>query len=202
MQISWKYKCIVALIILVPSLPVSAGLITPSSATVAAGTLTGGNAALIIDGSVPPEGQYWQTDTAYWSGTSVILQVDLGARYKLEDVLVSVDNNDAYLVQYSIDGLSFSNLFSIAVSDGEIPVSPGGMDTMSSDSANPEYVPSIDFSAVDTRYLRISATGGDNYYSVGEIQAFGAPSSIPEPTALLLFGSALLLLPWARRLYN
>ena len=202
MHKSRKYKYLAALLALTSSLPASADLIVPDSASVVAGTLAGGSAGLIIDGSIPPEGQYWQTDTAYWWGTSVILQVDLGALYVLEDVLVSVDNNDAYLVEYSADGMSYNDLFDIAVTDGEIQVFPGGMDTMSSDSANAEYVPSVDFTPVDTRYLRISATGGDNAYSVGEIQAFGrraGPATVPEPGAFLLLGGTLLLLPWMRR---
>lgn len=59
------------------------------------------------------------------------------------------------------------------------------MNTLSSDSLNPEYVAAIDFSRTTSRYLSIQATGGDNYYSVSELQAFGT-AKVPEPLLLSL----------------
>ena len=53
-------------------------------------------------------------------------------------------------------------------------------------------IASLDFAPVDARYLRVFAIGGDNFYSVSEIQAFAAP--VPEPSTIMLFGLGLLTL--------
>ena len=46
--------------------------------------------------------------------------------------------------------------------------------------------------AITTNQLRFTATGGDNYYAVSEIQAYGGPRSVPVPEpetyALMLAG--------------
>lgn len=93
------------------------------------------------------------------------------------------------------------NLFTIDVGDGE---HGWGMDTMSTDGAHAEYVLGIDFSSVQARYLRIKATGGDNMYSIGELQAFGSaaaelPVSVPEPSITALLAAGLFGLGFARR---
>ncbi len=72
------------------------------------------------------------------------------------------------------------------------------MDIMSSVAGNPEYVSSIEFAPVSARYLRIAATGGDNFYSVGEFQAFGS-TSVPVPATALLFGLGLIGLVGSRK---
>jgi hypothetical protein len=162
-----------------------AALISPTTATLAAGSLLGGSAALIVDGTIPPEGQNWQLQTAYWGSSATILRVDLGALYRVEDVVVSVDNNDAYRVRWSSDGSAYTTLFDIAVGYGEIA---NGVDTMSSELGNPEYIAGIDFAPVVARYLEIAASGGDSMYSVGELQAYGSvPVPVPAPLAALLF---------------
>ncbi|MDP2912317.1 MAG: PEP-CTERM sorting domain-containing protein, partial [Candidatus Omnitrophota bacterium] len=66
-------------------------------------------------------------------------------------------------------------LWAISASDGTVGVD-WGMDTLSR---------SVNASA---QYLKIYATGGDNSYSVGELQAFGTGSAIPEPSSMLLLG--------------
>ena len=64
--------------------------------------------------------------------------------------------DDDYVVQYSIDNLAYSDLFTISSSYGNLPVSPGGMDTMTTIAGDPEYVPEINFIPVEARYLRSS----------------------------------------------
>lgn len=120
------------------------------------------------------------------TGTSITL--DYGSQYLINDVLASVDNNDRYAVDYSLDGFTFSNLFTILPSYGEVPAFPGGMDTMSTDFTSNEYVPGIDFAPITARFLRFHATGGDGFYAVGELQAFGSP--VPEPSTYGLIGAA------------
>ena len=167
---------------------------TPVSAVSATGTGTFNNSPdMLIDGVLASEGSLWKAGTSvWWSGMSPTFTIDLGGVVLLEDLLVQVDNNDAYRFEYSENNNTWSSLFDIQVSDGEVG---WGMDTMSTDSQNSEYIASLDFVPVDARYLRVFAIGGDNSYSVSEIQAFAAP--VPEPSTIMLFGLGLLTLAGA-----
>jgi len=165
----------------------NAALLTP----VSYGSIGGVNNTInLADGVFPPQGGQWQTNTAWWTGTTPGAGIDLGELKNIDDVLVSVDNNDSYAVEWSLDNSSWNNLFNISSSYGEIG---WGMDTMSTDSTHAEYIAALDFSSVQARFLRIYATGGDNYYSVGELQAFGSDiSAVPVPAAVFMFAPALL----------
>ncbi len=164
---------------------------TPVSAVSATGTGAFNNSPdMLIDGVLASEGSLWKAGTSvWWSGMSPTFTIDLGGVVLLEDLLVQVDNNDAYRFEYSENNNTWFSLFDIQVSDGEVS---WGMDTMSTDSQNSEYIASLDFAPVDARYLRVFAIGGDNFYSVSEIQAFAAP--VPEPSTIMLFGLGLLTL--------
>jgi hypothetical protein len=55
--------------------------------------------------------------------------------------------------------------------------------------------PSMFFTTVDARYLRIEAVGGDDLYSVGEVMPFGkvaALNPVPEPSTYGLIAAGLL----------
>ena len=164
----------------------------PINAVSASGTGTYKNSPdLLIDGVIPSEGTWWTATTnVWWYGTDPVFTIDLGALYSVEDVVVSVDNNDDYNVSYSLNNINWFNLFTIDRTYGDIPVIPGGMDTMSTILGDPEYVSQIDFSPVQARYLKISATGGDNFYAVAEVKAYG--THVPEPSTILLIGVGLL----------
>lgn len=161
---------------------------------------------LIHDGFVPAENTVWTAaSNVWWVGTAPVFTLDFGQTYWLEDALVSVDNNDAYLIETSVDNTVWTTLFDIAVGDGEIPVIPGGMDTMSSVSGDGEYVASTEFAATQARYARIRATGGDNFYSVGELSFTGreVPSgNAPAPATLALLGLGLAGIARLRRRHD
>lgn len=164
-----------------------AASLNPTGLSFSGGTING--ASHVADGFIPSEGTQWQTTTTWWSGTSPVITFDYGSLFNIEDILVSVDNNDSYKVQWSADAGSWTDLFSISSSYGDIG---WGVDTMTS-FAGPEYISQINFSTVQAQFLRIFATGGDNLYSVGEFQAYGTEvSAVPLPAAAWLFAPALL----------
>lgn len=172
----------------------------PLTATSISGSGSYSNSpALINDGTIPLQGSWWRDATnVYWTGTTPAFTLDYGATYTIEGVVVSVDNNDDYSVQWSADNATWNTLFNIFSGYGE--VNSGGMDTLSSVTGDPQYVAGMAFTPVQARYLRISATGGDDMYSVGEVQAFEPPASVPIPAAAWLFGSGLAgLMGVARR---
>ncbi len=162
------------------------------NAVSASGTGTyNNNPALLINHSTTPEGGAWTSATGvWWYGTAPQFTIDLGSVYTVDDLLVSIDNNDDYKVEYSANNSSWSGLFSIARSYGEIG---WGMDTMTSIKGDPEYISGIDFAPVEARYLRISATDGDNKYAVSEVEARGTAVPIPAPVYLVALGLAGLL---------
>lgn len=165
-----------------------------------AGTGTYSNdASLLIDGITPPESTGWTSDTnVYWNGFEPAFTIDLGAQYNLTGITWSVDNNDSYALAWSVDGSTFTNLFTVGIDDGNVQVSPGGMDTMSSFSGDPEYVAAMNFAPTTARYLRVAAVTGDSSNAVGEVTAYG--TAIPEPStyAAILGAATLGLALWRR----
>jgi hypothetical protein len=175
---------------------VSATELIPFAAVSGTGTYTG-DLALLTNDFFPNEGAHWQLNTVWWQyqENTAIFNFDMGKLYNVEDMILSVDNNDSYRVDYSTDNNNWQMLFEISNTYGEIG---WGMDTMGTSSNLAEYVYQIDFNPVTAQYLRIYATGGDHLYSVGEFQAFGT-TPVPEPATLILFGSGLAGLAGLRR---
>ncbi|QDV83182.1 discoidin domain-containing protein [Planctomycetes bacterium TBK1r] len=185
-------KCGLAILFSISMLSIGqAGLMLPS------GISSQGNFSnstkLIFDGEIPAEVSFWSSPTTvYWSqqtgASGVSFTIDYGELFNLDDLLISVDNNDSYKIDYSANGVDFLSLTEIQIGDGDVGF---GMDTMSTDSSSGEYVANIDFAPVNARHIRIYASGGDGRYSIGELQAFGTTlgsvNAVPEPSSLALF---------------
>jgi hypothetical protein len=187
--------CVVAL---VATASVEAGPITAISAS---GTGTFNNSTnLLIDGVFPPRNTTWNfSPNVWWNGTAPAFTIDYGSVYSITSLTVDVDNNDTYRVQYSTDGVNFTDLFDFLASDGPVPVNPGGMDILTTDPTfptnpgdltTPAYVGRT-FLPVNARYLKIFAVSGDNSYSIGEVQAF-SNATVPEPISLVVFGGLIV----------
>lgn len=145
-----------------------------------------GDLSILTDGVIPTEGTAWQTTTVWWYGLTPSFTMDYGSVVRIEDLVLSLDNNDSYTVSYSSNNSSWTELFTVNSSQGNVG---WGMDTFSTNAADAAtlYVNAFDFSAIEARYLKIAAISGDNMYSIGELQASGSP--VPVPSALLLLSA-------------
>jgi hypothetical protein len=126
---------------------------------------------LIIDGRIPFEESAWDdTQTVFWENPEVSFVIDLGQIYEVTGIVIQVDTNDDYRIEYSVNGVDYVILTEILSEDGEVVQ---GMDTMSSIPEHPEYVEVLEFFPLRARYIRIFATDGDDQFSLSEFQVFG-----------------------------
>lgn len=146
-------------------------------------------AETITDGVFLPENTQWDIGTVWWDehglaqGEEPYITLDLGGLYNIDSFIVQADNNDTYQLEYLDNGsLEWVDVVSL---------SGWGMMT------RPEiFLPDT----ITTSALRFFATGGDDYYSVSEIQAFGSTATVvPEPSSMILFGAGLIAAMARRR---
>ncbi|MGE0483365.1 MAG: discoidin domain-containing protein [Gammaproteobacteria bacterium] len=163
---------------------------------------------LLTNGIFPGEGSAWNSAatvqfTRYSAAADTEYFVfDMGALFTVTDIVLSVDNNDSYTIEYGTNGSTWSTLTVADRTFGEVG---NGMDTLSSVAGNAEYVAGMDFPpSGPARYLRVYVDGwgnvpqnlfsdpyvGDGAFAIGEFQAFGEVY-VPLPAAWLLGGSAL-----------
>ena len=132
----------------------------------------------IVDGVFRPEFTQWNTGSWWWdqdpsvNANPVVTTITLNQSYTLDSFSVQADDNDTYRLEYW-NGAAWQLAW-------DIPTQPSfGLVTRNSGL----------LASITTNQLRFTATGGDNFYAVSEIQAFGVPA-IPEPEtyALMLAG--------------
>ncbi len=152
-----------------------------------AGSPWAGSASLaaqtsIVDGVFVPEQQTWNTGSWWWdedpsvNTSPVVTTIHLKQLYTIDSFSVQADDNDTYRIEYW-DGAAWKLAW-------DIPTKPSfGLVTRDSGL----------LASITTDFLRFTATGGDNYYAVSEIQAFGA-AAVPEPStyALMLGGLGMV----------
>ena len=110
----------------------------------------------MTDGLIASEGDFWRTDlTSVVAGDGVVLW-DLGKAVDINCGVLQGDNNDFYELTGSEDGKTFSPLWSAG------PMPKAGMQLRQNQH--------IDKKA---RFIRLTARGGDGFYSVGEVALFG-----------------------------
>lgn len=135
----------------------------------------------VVDGAFAPESQQWNNGSWWWDADPSVnpnpvtgMVINLNQAYTIDRLVVQADDNDTYSIEYW-DGANWQLAWNIPA------VFSFGLTTRDSG-----ILP-----AFTTTRLRFNATGGDNYYSVSEIQAF-APE-VPEPGtwALMLAGFGL-----------
>lgn len=131
----------------------------------------GGDPASLTDGVTLAEGtESHQDRSLWWSGTGEPLDnalvFDLGQVRTVADLALSVDADDDYLIEYSTDGENWAGLVNIDSGIGRFY----GYDSISSVLESPEYEPSVEFGAVEARWLRLTGSGGNGFYAVSEFQ--------------------------------
>lgn len=151
----------------------------------------GTNAAAsdLVNGTYQPEGHQWNFDSVWWNGadhpTNNIV-VSLSDWATITDFKVQADDNDTYRIEY----WGMDSLWHVG---WDIPA-PGGWGLITS-STNLG-------SSITTNALRFTATGGDGFYAVSQIEANGRflSTTVPENTATLaLLGGSLGLIALMRR---
>lgn len=133
------------------------------------------DASTVTDGVFKAASHTWDVDTVYWSGLDAISVIDLGGMFTINAFTVQTDNNDTYRIEYNQGGSW--------ITAWDVPTNCCyGMQTNTATLS----------SGIVTNMLRFTATGGDGWYSVSEIQAFGQPVPEPETYALMLAGLGLV----------
>jgi|GEM_PF-995770 len=142
----------------------------------------------IVDGAFVTESQQWNIGSWWWdedpsvNSGAVTTTIHLNSQFTIDRFVVQADNNDTYLLEYW-DGASWLNAWTAPAIGGF------GLETRDSGALGP----------FTTDFLRFTATSGDNYYSVSEIQAFGHSASAPEPGAWALMILGFGGVGWAMR---
>ncbi len=129
-----------------------------------------------VNGVFEPEGQQWNNNSFWWDQDSsvnpspVTWVVQLDQAYTVDRFVVQADDNDSYLLEYW-DGAAWQSAYAVPFD------CCFGLQTRDSGTVG----------LITTDRFRFTATGGDNYYSVSEIQAFQA---VPEPGvwAMMIIG--------------
>ena len=142
----------------------------------------------LVDGVYQPEGHQWNLDSVWWNGNtqpSNNITINLAGTYAITDLSVQADDNDNYLLEYLGTDLAWHNAWAIPSVDS------WGLITRSTILGAP----------IVTSELRFTATGGDGYYAVSEIEANGQRiGSVPEASSsFMLLAGALGLIGALRR---
>ena len=142
----------------------------------------------LVDGFPQPEGHQWNLDSIWWNGytqPSNNIVINLAGLYAITDFSVQADDNDTYLLEYFGTDLAWHNAWAI-------PTAGSWGLTTRTDVLGAPIVASA---------LRFTATGGDGYYAVSEIEANGRKiSNVPETSSsLMLFAGSLGLIGALRR---
>ncbi|NOR14356.1 MAG: hypothetical protein GQ544_01495 [Candidatus Aminicenantes bacterium] len=133
---------------------------------------------LLIDGRFVDEQSAWDSEQCvFWQDQDTYFVIDLGAEFLIVDILVQVDDNDDYLIEYSLEGSQFIPLFVFYEGYGD---TGDGMDTMSSNPGDPNFASLPERKRVRARFLRLSASSGDGSYALAEVQAYGYPTESEE----------------------
>jgi len=125
---------------------------------------------LLIDGAIPPEGEGPRSHSCvYWEELDSAFVFDLGKSLELTGLVIQVDGDDGYVIEYSMDGLNYIHLLEIRPEHGEVLE---GMDTLGALPGHRESLEDLEFWPIQARFLRLAAVGGEGVFSASELQVY------------------------------
>jgi hypothetical protein len=127
----------------------------------------------MTDGIIATEGDFWHTDQTSVVGGRGAVVWDLGRVQEIHCGVLQGDNNDVYELTGSQDGATFAPLWTAE------PIGKPGMQMRLSQH--------IDKAA---RYVRLTARGGDGFYSVSELALFATCPKDWPPRLIAREGSS------------
>jgi hypothetical protein len=119
------------------------------------------NVTRIADGVASTDGDVWDSPRAALLAKDGVVEWDLGAVEPVAALRIQADNNDRYLISGSMDGQNWTTIWVAQ------PVELPGVQTRTS----PEL-------STQTRYLRLTAEGGDSMYSIAELELFDSTAAL------------------------
>ena len=152
----------------------------------------------ITNGSFLPMSNQWNTNTVYWTSNSDYLQINLNGNYNVSNVVLEADNNDLYQISYLHNG-TWSTLGNFSPTVGGTVNADGTISQTG--TINWGLGLSGAGSAITASAFRIQAVGGDNFYGVGQFQAYGV-AAVPEPGTYAMMGLGLFAIAFARRRFK
>lgn len=117
--------------------------------------------ARMADGVASTDGDVWDSPRAALLAANGVVEWDLGAVEHIAALRIQADNNDRYILSGSLDGTRWSPIW--VAQSVELP----GVQTRTS----PELT-------AETRFLRLTAEGGDSMYSVAELELFDSQAAL------------------------
>ncbi len=145
---------------------------------------TNATAQDLVSGVYQPEMQQWDLNSVWWNGAvhpGNTITLDLNGTFAITGFKVQADDNDIYQIDYLAPGSS------VWAPAWTVPA-PGGFGLTTSSTTLGGAITATD--------LRFEAIGGDGYYAVSQIEAFGraVPAGVPDSADTLGLMSAGLAL--------
>ena len=134
-----------------------------------------GNFNLISDGEFAGNGSVrTNSKSVYWDDPKdVYFILDLGQIRQINGFNISNHNTDTYVLEWSVDGVSFLKLSTIENAWGRVEgYSDYRMETFSTNPSHKGYEPRIHFTPVQARFIKVYATQCKNC-SLSEVQMLG-----------------------------
>jgi hypothetical protein len=116
---------------------------------------------VIRDGMATWEGDFWDSDLTTIIKPNGVLEWDLGEVKPIRAGFLQADNNDDYFISGSEDGVTWDLIWK------PIPDPIAGMRTRTTTTLEAK-----------ARYIRLTASGGDGLYSVGELALWSDPKDL------------------------
>jgi len=119
---------------------------------------------VITDGQAATDGDVWNGPMAAIIPPKGEVVWDLGQQVPIEAALVQGDNNDVYILWASDDGTNWKQIWRAG------PYSNDGLRTRTQGNLG-----------ASARFVKITGEGGDNLYSVGELQLYASGATLSNP---------------------